>query len=340
MRQKKLSWTSTLTLSVFLLIYILNVLPFQPLHGGDSDFIKEYKSAELYLQKGIKSSQKGNMKNAEKQFLKCLEKFPQYAEAHFFISQIFYQQGDLANAITRIEEAKSNSEVMARILFNAEQEAESQKKAKRLELGRQMGNLMTEWELQDSTCVLTAAVNATRSEINALEGQGVISVATSSAIPANYYYHHGNILFRMKDYDNARIQYLAAIQTNPKHGDAYNNLANLYYMSHSYDEALDCLSQSISSGAKINENLKQAIFAALGTPDADIMGREFVGGVKRFTLNAGDEDTPFYMNAYVVFNPETRNAVLIDPGVNDKRIEIFIESRNLNLLAILNTHGL
>jgi hydroxyacylglutathione hydrolase len=339
MHQKRLFSKFVLLFSFFLLIYVQNVLPYLPLSGDDSDFIKEYKSAEIYFQKGFKSFHKGNLNDAEKQFLKCLDKFPQYAEAHFFLSQIFYQKGELANALIRIEEAKNDSEIMAKILTNAEMEAESQKKAKRMELERQMGSLRTEWELQDSTCVLTAAINATRSEINALEGQAVISVATSSAIPANYYYLHGNILFRMKDYDSARKQYLAAIQTNPKHGEAYNNLANLYYMSRRYDEALDCLGQSVSFGVNINENLKEAIFAALGTPAADIMGREFAGGVKRFTLNAGDEKTPFFMNAYVVFDPKTKDAILIDPGVKDKRIDVFIESRNLDLLAILNTHG-
>jgi hydroxyacylglutathione hydrolase len=339
MSQKMLFSTSLLFLSFFLLINVQNVLPFQPLSGDDIDFIKEYKSAEKYLQKGINSFHNGNLKNAEKQFLKCLEKFPQYAEAHFFLSQIFYQKGELSNALIRIEKAKHDSEAMAKILLNAEKEAESQKRVKRLELERQMGNLRTEWELQDSTCVLTAAINATRSEINAFEGQEVVSIAPSSAIPANYFYLHGNIFFRLKDYDNARKQYLAAVQIDPKHGEAYNNLANLYYMSHRYDEALDCLSQSISSGAKINDNLKAAIFAALGKPDTDIMGREFAGGVKSFTLNVGDEKKPFYMNAYVVFNSETKDAVLIDPGVFDRRIDTFIESRNLNLLAILNTHG-
>jgi glyoxylase-like metal-dependent hydrolase (beta-lactamase superfamily II) len=228
---------------------------------------------------------------------------------------------------------------MAKILLSAEMDAKSQKRAKRMELGRQMGDLRTQWELQDSTCVLTAAINATRSEINALEGQEVISVAPTSAIPANYYYHHGNIFFRLKDYENARQQYLAAIQINPRHGEAYNNLANLYYMSGRYDDALDCLNQSISSGAKVNEKLSAAIFAALGTPGADIMGREFAGGVKRFTLNVGEKKKPFYMNAYVVFDSKTGDAVLIDPGTKDKRIETFIESRNLNILAILNTHG-
>jgi len=331
--------TSSLFLILFLFIFVYSILALEPLLGDDSDFIKEYRSAEKYLKKGIDSFREGNLRKAEKQLLECLEKFPQHAEAHFFLSQIFYQKGDLANALIRIEKAENDSEAMAEIIKSAERDAESQKRAKRMELDRQMGDLRTQWELQDSRCVLTAAINATRSEINALEGQEVISVAPTSTIPANYYYLHGNILFRLKDYANARKQYLAAIQTNPRHGEAYNNLANLYYMSGRYEDALDYLNQSISSGAKVNENLAAAIFTALGTPDAEIMGREFAGGIKRFTLNVGEKKKPFYMNAYIVFDPKTGNAVLIDPGTKDKRIETFIESRNLNLLAILNTHG-
>jgi hydroxyacylglutathione hydrolase len=339
MPQKKVFSKFLLLLGLFFLISVFNVLPLQPLPGDDSELIKEYKSAKNYLQKGINSFQKGNYKNAEKQFLKCLNKFPQYAEADFFLSQISYQNGDLANALSRIEKAKHNSEIMAKILISAEKEAESQKRAKRIELERHMGVLEAAWENQDAKCALTAAMASTRNEINVLEGQEVVSVAVSSTIPANYFFLHGNIFFRLKDYENARKQYLAVIRIDPKHGEAYNNLANLYYMSHRYDEALDCLNQSISFGVTINENLKAAIFTALGTPDADIMGREFAGGVKRFTLNVGEKKKPFYVNAYVVFNRDTGDAVLIDPGMNDRRIDTFIKSQNLNLLAILNTHG-
>ncbi len=339
MSRKRVYSKSFLLLSFIILICLQNIFSLQPPSRGDSDLFKEYRSAEKYLQKGINSLEKGDLKNAEEQFLKCLEKFPPYAEADFFLSQISYQKGDLENALIRIEKAKQNSEIMAEFLMNAQKEAESQRRAKRIEMGRQLENLEAAWETQDAKCAFTAAIISTRSEINALDGQEAIAVASSTFIPANYFYLHGNILFRLKDYDNSLKQYLAAIQIDPKHGEAYNNLANLYYMLRRYDEALDCLGQSVSSGVEINENLKAAIFAALGTPDADIMEREFSGGVKRFTLNAGEEKTLFYMNAYVVFDPQTGDAVIIDPGTKDKRLETFVESRNLNILAILNTHG-
>ncbi len=162
MLEKKVFSRSLLLLGFFLLMSVQNVLPLQPLFGDNSELIKEYRSAEKYLQKGINSFQKGNFKNAEKQFLKCLEKFPQYAEADLFLSQISYQKGDLANALVRIEKAKHNSEIMAKILMNVQKEAASQRRAKRMELGRQMGDLEAAWENQDAKCALTAAMASTR----------------------------------------------------------------------------------------------------------------------------------------------------------------------------------
>jgi glyoxylase-like metal-dependent hydrolase (beta-lactamase superfamily II) len=47
----------------------------------------------------------------------------------------------------------------------------------------------------------------------------------------------------------------------------------------------------------------------------------------------------FTQNAYLVYDPETRQALLIDPGKADKRISAFIKSNRLKVAAILNTHG-
>jgi len=337
--QKNIILRSFLLGIFILLLSTPNMLLSKAHPQKDSNLIKEYRSAEKYLQNGLKSLKKGNLEKAKKHFLECLEKFPQYVQAHFFLSQIFYQKGDLENALVQIEKAKRDSDAMTRVLMNAQKEAESQRRAQRMDLGRQLENLEAAWETQDGRCAFTAAIISTRSEINALEGQEAVSVASSTSIPANYFFLHGNILFRLKDYENARKQYLAAIQIDPKLGEAYNNLANLYYMARKYEEALDCMNQAVVSGVEINENLKGAVLSALGTPDADIMERDFPGGVRRFTLNAGDRKTPLYMNAYVVFDKESGDAVLIDPGVTDKRIETFIEARSLNIRAILNTHG-
>lgn len=57
--------------------------------------------------------------------------------------------------------------------------------------------------------------------------------------------------------------------------------------------------------------------------------------IDRDTKNPGR----FTMNAYVVYAPTTRQALLIDPGLEDPRIDTFLHTQNLSLVGILNTHG-
>ena len=44
-------------------------------------------------------------------------------------------------------------------------------------------------------------------------------------------------------------------------------------------------------------------------------------------------------NCYVVFSTDTKIGYLIDPGIYDKRIALFIEKNGINILSIINTHG-
>ena len=61
--------------------------------------------------------------------------------------------------------------------------------------------------------------------------------------------------------------------------------------------------------------------------------------MERFEITWRTSSNSFKMNAYVVFSSETREAVLIDPGQVDLRIDDFLRRENLKLVGILNTHG-
>jgi tetratricopeptide (TPR) repeat protein len=86
----------------------------------------------------------------------------------------------------------------------------------------------------------------------------------SESIPAGYFYFHGNAFFKLKKYPEAYAQYIKAIKIDPNHGNAYNNLANLYYMTKQHQKALDCLNKAEANGVKINPELKKAILKTLG----------------------------------------------------------------------------
>ena len=56
---------------------------------------------------------------------------------------------------------------------------------------------------------------------------------------------------------------MKAVEVDPKHGNSYNNIANLYYMGKQYDKAQEYLDKAEANGAKINPAFKQALAKAL-----------------------------------------------------------------------------
>jgi len=109
-----------------------------------------------------------------------------------------------------------------------------------------------------------ARIGSLEADLGVINSQLGKPVPSSAEIPADYFYFHGNILFKMKKFQDAYAQYKEAIRINPQYGDAYKNLANLYYMSKQYQKALDCLSQAEANGVEINPDFRKAVLKALG----------------------------------------------------------------------------
>lgn len=55
--------------------------------------------------------------------------------------------------------------------------------------------------------------------------------------------------------------------------------------------------------------------------------------LKRFIVG------PLAVNAYLLADPDTKDACLIDPGADAKKIKDFIEKNGFSLKFIINTHG-
>lgn len=61
--------------------------------------------------------------------------------------------------------------------------------------------------------------------------------------------------------------------------------------------------------------------------------------VKRFVVNAGTAAEPFPENCYLVYQPQSRSAVLIDPGADDGRFAAAASELGVRVRMILNTHA-
>ncbi len=56
-------------------------------------------------------------------------------------------------------------------------------------------------------------------------------------------------------------------------------------------------------------------------------------------VNAGTAAEPFTVNSYLVCQPASHGAVLIDPGADDERFAAVAAELGVRILMVLNTHG-
>ena len=244
---------------------------------GQKDYTREekllfqrFKIANKYFEDGKKYFLKEEYKKAEKELEKCLEKMPEHSGACFILSQISDKKGNLDQALEQIEKAKENFAKMAKIKTNFEQlyilELQEQKMEKEEKLRELKASVSS--VIPDRRSRVAAAIGEMEADIGAINSQLTKPIPTEEEMPADYFYLHGNIFFKLRKFEQAYAQYQEAIRINPKFGDAYNNLANLYYMSKQYQKALECLNQAETSGAEVNQALKKAVLEALGKDDS------------------------------------------------------------------------
>jgi len=227
---------------------------------------EKYKISIKNFEKGKRYYSRGNYKKAEKEMKKCLEIFPKHHNAHFFLSIILLRKGDSNQALKHIEEAKANFEFMNKMFAFAYEEYQSKLRKQKDDANSRFqsykGQLSTAISEEDKRKI-EQAISSLENEISIINSRLTEPVPSTDEIPGNYFFIHGNILYKLKKFEESQKQYLLAIKINPGHGDAYNNLANLYYLAKQYQKALDCLNHAEANGVKTNPKLKKAILKAI-----------------------------------------------------------------------------
>jgi pentatricopeptide repeat protein len=231
---------SVLSLAFFLFCLYGSSFAQEDFTREERRLFQSYQAANKRFEKGKKEFGKGKIDKAEKEFEESLKIMPQHADSYFMLAQIAYKKGDIELARSRMEKAEENYIFIVKMKMNMEQV-----------------RILKMQEARDA---------GTYDERGAagLDHRLSRPVATEEKVPADYHYIHGNILFKLKEFQQAHDQYLKAVTTDPKHKDAYNNLINIYLMSKQYQKGLDYLKLAEKNNVKINEKLKEALLKAAG----------------------------------------------------------------------------
>jgi len=228
----------------------------------DVSILNKYKALESRIEKARKFFLAENYAKCEKEAAGCLEALPDHHEAHFFMAQVLYKRGELDKALEQMLSAESGFVRLQDIVDRVQQKKFEKQLDKKVDLAEQL----EDWSaaLEQTTCmkgVYQGIVLDKEGKLNAESKNSESGLAKARArIPAEYAYFHGNCLFRLKKYAEAEEEYKIAIQIDPRHANACNNLINLLYMQKRLAEARILINQAEANNVAIVPGLKNAVF--------------------------------------------------------------------------------
>jgi tetratricopeptide (TPR) repeat protein len=231
--------------------------------------IQRLKASDGKLEEGKALFAKGKFEKAEKKLKECLGIFPKNAEANYFMAQILLKNNSLEQALESIKTAETCFSELSKLYSFTHQEMMNKLREQRQELeesNRRSQDVLSNLQSSPGSAQTQSSISSVQAEIQQrnnliaqIDAQLRNPVPMVMETPAGYFYIHGNILFRLKDYQGAVHQYLETIKRDPKHEFAYNNLANIFFMAKQYDKALGFLEQAEAHGVKVNPQFKKDI---------------------------------------------------------------------------------
>jgi tetratricopeptide (TPR) repeat protein len=236
----------------------------QKMDERDRLFLEKFRMTRPEVVRGQNELKKKQMDTAEQTFIRALKQMPDNALASFFLAETYYEKGEFDKGLDQIAAAEKNYSLIEKIIFRQQMNAINQATDDRAAASDNLQALRQ----QLGSSVLTAGTSS--SQLGAAQSQSGVKAGEQDqktetfSVPAEYFYVHGNLLFRLKRYEEALAQYEKTIQTDPRHGKAYNNIANIYYMAKQYDKSLEYIEKAEAAGVKVNPEFRKAVLKALG----------------------------------------------------------------------------
>ncbi len=335
----------------FFPLLLLFLFAFLPLSGQKEDSLEDswlrFKAADVHFARGRQEFTGGRLDKAAAAFRECLRAMPGHAQAHYYLANISYIGSDYREALAQMEMALADFDLVVRLDDYSDRIIRKDIESAGLILDSEWGyspDCRTSRELEEVAGQLF-------DEKSGLADRAAKRRKARTLQKAHYLYFTGNVLFQLKRFPEALKRYWEAIEVNPRHAGASNNAAAICLMAGQPGTALSLLEAAERQGLEdsINLKLKHLVYKALDRPTEGILQEEVSAGapegglgVMRFALaihGQGALQPVFYENCYVVYDPATKAAVVIDPGVEDPRVGDFVRSRGLAVAAVLNTHG-
>ncbi len=229
---------------------------------SEKEAIEKYKRARPYFLKGGDYLKKGKLDKARKEAETSLQIFPEYAEAHLLMAEVGYQRGQYEEALKEIETGKKDFAAFGKLYTFTYQEYLDRLREQRDEKENYLNSLaaaLSNAKSKTEQMRLEAQISKARQDLTSISSRLSSPIPPTLEIPAEFHYIHGNILFKLKRFGEARDQYQAAVQADPRHAKAFNNLISIHFASGDQAGAQKLLEEAEANGVTVNEKLKKAV---------------------------------------------------------------------------------
>jgi tetratricopeptide (TPR) repeat protein len=182
---------------------------------------------------------------ATEEFIKAIDLDPLLSLAHYQLGQASMNLQRYASAIKAYKDC-----------IEAERQLFTLKQTNRFEVEKQKDDEIRELKnLLDSGKGRAPTMMGLEQRLRDLENQRHQTGGTFQP-PAQALVALGSAYFRNGDRDAAEAQWRAAIEANPKLGEAHNNIAVIYMQTGRFEEALQELTLAEKAGFKVNPQFK------------------------------------------------------------------------------------
>ena len=226
--------------------------------------INEYKRAFQFFNKGVELFKNDQLKQSREQFEKALGAMPQYAEASFFMGLTYQSENKHNDALTHFENAKKKyiewQNVKVQVQSMDYQDAQDKIMDIRQQIEIQQGKKVGQPQSVQSQ--IDTVIAGLERNIRTLE-RIPEPEAVEPVIPAKYHFQSANCYLKLQKWNEAYQNDLQALDVDPNHAEAHQNLAYIYYLAKQYENSWKHIELAEKNGATVPQQVKDMVIKEL-----------------------------------------------------------------------------
>ena len=236
--------------------------------GPGPELARQYRTALPHYDKAVRAFSRKDYVSARRELDAAIDAMPQYSYAHLLMAKCWYMAKEYEQALPAIERAESAWHEFAGIVADSKADQVDARLRKRRDLQDQIAALQDDLRRAATPQIaqqIQTYIDQLQHQISDIDTERVSEAlpAEAQGLPAEYSFVHGNTLLRLGRLIDAEPQYQRAIEANPHYGEAFNNLASLYYQAGRYEEARKVLQEARGRDLPISLELEKAVEAQL-----------------------------------------------------------------------------